>query len=182
MTGSTNPLTAGDQPGPLSSPVGTSLAVRRFFPEESHGLPGAFQPVLAWWKHLRGDRQMPYREDMRFRDLRGWHSSVLLSEVTECATDCTCRLAGEDVRTAFCGRIRPGTRYSSLDFLPDETRKDHIAALVEDGVLGHGVGQVTMGEGRTVPLDVLDLPLADKAGRAAFILAFFAFPLPIQLT
>lgn len=127
--------------------------------------------ILAHWLQLRGDRRAPLRQDINPRDFaRGLAHLGLLQRAGR--DSATVRLAG----TGICGLFgRELKSWNFAELWSQGARLSVQTALQRVLALGQAIVIEAYGDtesGRTLPMEVLLMPLAGEPGQVSQILIF----------
>lgn len=121
--------------------------------------------VFRHWDDVRGDRVMPERRDIDPVQLRRTLSRIWIYEREE-NMDFRCRLAGEDINTAYGRPIQNRLARDVIGPKFDEVVRRRWDYALDRSALYHGFSKDSAA-GPTI--ERLCVPLADKDGRPKFV-------------
>lgn len=140
------------------NPTAAPFDLRRLSPGEAAEAEPQFAALLALWQERRGDAAVPDWSSMDFSDFRGWHSALMLSELSEADPDPRFRVIGEDYR-AIRDSSLPGQRFSDLmPRLYALQFREHFRQIVVQGRVGLATGPAAFVGREWLRLKILELP------------------------
>lgn len=132
-----------------------------------------FQNQYTWWTGIcRGDN-IPYKHDIEFHDLRGWHSDILLSKLIDNNLDVEYRIIGENVKIIFGDDIKQGSFTSHIKNIPKETRLEDLRIMSSGRFISHFNSCVPIEGQQYIEVETLRLPFSDKDGKCSHFVTFF---------
>lgn len=140
------------------APDARPFDLRRLDAEEALAAAPDFASLIALWSGRRAGAAVPDWHDMEFADFRGWHSALLVSDITDGEPDPLFRVIGEDYRIVRDSSL-PGQRFSELmPRLYERQFREHFRAIRDQGLLGLAVGPAALVGREHVHLRILELP------------------------
>lgn len=125
-------------------------------------IPDDLHEITDWWKTIVARDVKPTRGSVGFRDLRGWHSNVTLSEILPDQSDMSALIVGDEVSHIFNGRLTKGTVYKDVFYVSEEDQKTHIQQIAS-GYIAVNTAANTLRDGTRTRISCVDLPLFDAA-------------------
>ena len=140
----------------------------------SHGVPdiSPFGFILDRFREKAAGRIMPGWRDFRIQDLVGWHADMILVEVQPDRKDAYCRIVGDRVGQHFAQIVRQNRKLRDSDSPMVGKLLQHFDRLLSTPAIAHFNGRIDYEGKDHVSLEMLDFPLADKAGTPRYILSF----------
>lgn len=151
-----------------------AAAATRFEPLPEPG-DGSAAALLAYWRHKRGDRRMPARQDIRPAEMRHHLPSLVLLDTLDSATDFRIRLFGSHLVDTY-GRELTGCSVSALQ--PDASAKwlKLIAECVHRAAPVTARTRMATDSRFHLVYETLLLPLSPDDQTVTQILGHIAFP------
>ncbi len=157
-----------------------------YFPVDAADLElGSLTRYLDWWRSFTQTHPYPTRNDLNFRDFRGWHSHMTLCAAVDGNSDLELRIIGEEVKSLFAGgggsgrvQLERGTRLGEVIEVSPERQRAHVQKIVDTPAIALTQGLLKLGSGRAVDVFCLDFPLAPLPDETAFVLSIYDFSIP----
>jgi hypothetical protein len=140
------------------SPTAAPFELRRLLPDEAGAAAPEFAGLIDLWRERRGAAAVPDWSSVEFADFRGWHSALMLSELSEADPDPRFRLIGEDYRMIRDSSL-PGQRFSELmPRLFALQFREHFRQIARLGHMGLATGPAAFVGREYLRLRILELP------------------------
>ncbi|RMB02873.1 hypothetical protein [Eilatimonas milleporae] len=139
---------------------------------------GALDAVTGWWRGLISRTPAPRKDDIDFKDLRGWHAKLTLAEVLPDCSDMIARIVGEDVAFLYRGQLKRGVRFGDMIDVSPDSQAEHIRKIVLGNTMALNRGLLLLSTGQTVKATAIDFPLAAAPGKPVHIITFYDFRMP----
>ena len=132
-----------------------------------------FKPMLKWWRGLCDGKAIPYKSDVDFKDLIGWHSNLILSEFTDHNQDYSFRIIGENIQKILGRNIKVGSHFSEIPHIEIKSRESHPSIMGTGKKISYYRGGSNIRNREFVNLSAMAFPLADKSGECSHLITFF---------
>ncbi len=132
-----------------------------------------FKPMIKWWRGLCDGKPIPYKDDVDFKDLIGWHSNLILSKFTDHNQDYNFRIIGENIQKILGSGIKTGSLFSELPHIETKSRENHPSIMGTGKKISYYRGGTNMRDRDFVNLSSMALPLANKSGECSHLITFF---------
>lgn len=132
-----------------------------------------FDLMLAWWQRLRGDGFLPRKSDIKFKDMAGWHSRLILSKVDHDGYDLEFRIIGEEVHGYYGPNVFAGRRYSEIPGVSVDVRFNHMKKCIKESAVSHYYGPLQISKREHIIISAVGLPFADDGGKLSHILSLY---------
>lgn len=133
-----------------------------------------FKSIFGWWLKLRKSRQYPSISEVDFKDLKGWHSYLVLTKVRKDLQDLEFRIIGEGAYGLFGNEIKPGLRCSELTTNDEKLRQEHLDMILHEKPIHYFEGPMQQAERQHIHVKSLGLPFSDEKGRLSHFLTFYS--------
>lgn len=161
----------------IENPDSEPFVLRRFGPEEARTAAPHLAEVIDNWDRRRGDRPLPDWADAEFTDFRGWHSSLVLSDLPEGDPDPVFRIVGEDFRIVSY-TTEAGQRFSDRTPMVYERQfREHFGLIRETGLIGWSVGPVAIVGREHIRLKVMEFPYRNGSERVSRLVHVMTYDL-----
>lgn len=139
-------------------PDAPPFLLRRFGPREALEAAPHLAPLIELWDSRRGGEAVPDWADVDFPDFRGWHSSIVVSDLPADEPDPIFRIIGEDFRI-FDYTTTQGQRFSDrTPRLYERQFREHFREIRDRGLIGWSVGSAAIVGREHLRVRVLELP------------------------
>ncbi len=129
-----------------------------------------FEDIVELWRSRRGDEAIPRRSAFDFGDFMGWHAWMGLSKVDDDGVLCF-GFVGEEFKRCFGKGVKSGSRAIDVaDEISSEEFERYFIRIMSEPCAGYFTGKLPFANSSFIRVKILDLPLADNAGRPRHVL------------
>ncbi len=132
-----------------------------------------FHEQCAWWRLLCKGRDIPYKDDIQFKDLLGWHADLMLSELADNDQDIKYIIIGENVKKILGPTIKQGSYTSDLKFITKEMRLENLRQISSGKTISFFKDDLPIEDREYIKVEALLFPFSDKNGKCSHFITFY---------
>lgn len=132
-----------------------------------------FQEQYTWWKSICKGHNIPYKQDIHFNELLGWHSDILLSKLIDNDQDVEYSIIGENVKRIFGENVKPGSYTSDIKNISKETRLKDLSIMSSGKIISHFKNHVPIEGQKYIEVETIRFPFSDQDGKCSHFVTFF---------
>lgn len=151
----------------VENPDAEPFVLRRLTAPEAIAAAPHLAALIRLWDERRAGALAPDWSAMEFADFRGWHASMVVSDIPADEPDPVYRVIGEDFRIVSYS-TEPGQRFSDrTPLLYERQFREHFREIRDQGLIGWSIGPVAFVGREHLRMKVLELPFRNGGERVS---------------